>query len=139
MLATTKLRVYIAGPISKGDFLHNIQQADKAFFTLLKLGYAPFCPHWSVYAGASGRLGDGIGSFVYAKAETLPNGTTHNDWISVDLMWVEVADAVLRLPGYSLGADQEVDLALANDIPVYYSVEELVLDCHKRKIRDDDE
>jgi hypothetical protein len=42
------------------------------------------------------------------------------------LPWVSVADAVLRLPGTSPGADREVALALSLGIPVYYDIEEML-------------
>jgi hypothetical protein len=37
-------RIYIAGPISKGDPLHNVRQADEAMFALMRAGFAPFNP-----------------------------------------------------------------------------------------------
>jgi hypothetical protein len=116
-----KLRVYIAGPISKGDLLHNVRQADDAFAALLRAGLAPFCPHWSVYHG-SARYVDSGSTRVVATADPTPAGTTHADWMGADLPWVEVADAVLRLPGVSVGADAEVALAQRCGIPVFRTV-----------------
>jgi hypothetical protein len=113
-----KLRVYIAGPISRGDLLHNIRQADETFAALLRAGLAPFCPHWSVYHGSS-RWESATGSKVIATADPTPAGTTHADWMGADLPWVEVADAVLRLPGVSVGADAEVAHARQYGIPVF--------------------
>ena len=48
-------------------------------------------------------------------------------WIELDLAWVEVCDCVLRLGGYSIGADSEVRHALRLGIPVYNSIDELKL------------
>lgn len=118
-----KKRVYIAGPISKGDLHHNIKQATDAFMELLRAGYAPFCPHWSAFADGPVRETDGE---ISAYARTLPAGTTHDDWIGVDLPWVSVAHAVLRLPGESVGADAETDCAEQLGIPVYRSLEQLM-------------
>lgn len=112
-----KLRIYIAGAISKGDLSQNIAIASGAFFQLLHAGLAPLCPHWSAYSG---------GPYDAPKPMVLPNGTTHEDWMGVDLPWVEVADAVLRIPGDSRGADQEVDYARAKSIPVFLSVQSLI-------------
>ena len=109
-------RVYIAGPISKGDLCANVRQADEAFFELLRRGFAPLCPHWSAYAG---------GPYDAPRPQALPAGTTHADWMGADLPWVAVADAVLRLPGESAGADREVDLALAKRIPVFTRIQTL--------------
>jgi hypothetical protein len=55
---------------------------------LISMGYAPFCPHLSYHLD---------------PAEELPRAT----WMEVELPWVSVADAVLRLRGESVGADIE--------------------------------
>lgn len=123
-------RVYIAGPISKGCMLHNIQQAEEAFFALARAGLAPWCPHWSVYAKSAVRhevnLSVGPFSFVYASAAAQPPGTTHEDWMGVDLPWVRVSDAVLRLPGESVGADAEVVEAVSAGIPVFHTADDVL-------------
>lgn len=112
-----KPRIYIAGPISKGDLAANIRQASEAFFRLLKAGFAPFCPHWSAYSG---------GPYEAPVPQSMPNGTTHEDWLGVDLPWVSVSDALLRLPGESVGADREVKEAERWAVPVYYDIEKLL-------------
>jgi hypothetical protein len=123
-----KPRIYIAGPISRGDLAHNIRQANDAFWSLLRAGFAPLCPHWSCYAGGPRSVPDlpGEPGYVYAKAEALPNGSTHEDWMGLDLPWVAVADGVLRLPGESVGANAEVDCAFEHCIPVFRSVAEVI-------------
>jgi hypothetical protein len=122
-------RVYIAGPISKGDLGENVNRATDAFWELLGLGFAPLCPHWSVYAGGCFAS---VGRLV-AEAEALPRGSCHADWIGADLPWVEVADALLRLPGESAGADAEVAHAKRSGVPVFNSVNGLIVwaQCHK--------
>lgn len=120
-----KLRIYIAGPISKGDMLHNVRQADEAFFKLLKAGFAPWCPHWSVFAGSICRPYQFDGHEI-AYASPCPPGTTHADWMGVDLPWVECADAVLGLPGESVEADAEVRHANTHGIPVFSTVEQVI-------------
>src|ERR1700724_396637 len=109
----TKLRVYIAGPISKGDLQHNLDQGRQAAITLMRAGFAPLCPMLTCYMG-----GD--------KPEIMPNGTTHEDWLSIDLPWAAVADALVRLPGESAGADREEKLAVDLGIPVYQDVDTLI-------------
>jgi hypothetical protein len=116
-------RVYIAGPITKGDLAHNIRQAEAAFYALLKAGLAPLCPHWSCYG--SGPQVTTFGT-VYATAAAVHPGTTHDDWLDADLPWVAVSHAVLRLPGESSGADKEVALAGSLGIPVFDSVDAVV-------------
>jgi hypothetical protein len=44
----------------------------------------------------------------------------------IDLAWVEVADAVLRIPGESSGAEREVAHALHHGKPVFTSVEDVL-------------
>jgi hypothetical protein len=125
-------RTYIAGPISKGDLQHNIEQATAAFKQLAKAGAAAWCPQWSAFSG--GAEGDGkLGQYnrydgtprPWAHASTGGVGLSHREWLETDLAWVECADAVLRLPGESTGADEEVALAKSRGIPVFYSVEEV--------------
>lgn len=60
---------------------------------------------------------------------TLPfawqDDVTHDDWIASDLPWIEVADAVLRLPGESIGADIETEHAALYGVPVFTSIPDL--------------
>lgn len=43
--------------------------------------------------------------------ETLHTARHYEDWMRIDLAWLEAAHALLRLPGPSAGADREVALA----------------------------
>lgn len=119
----SRIRVYIAGPISKGDLATNINQATQAFLDLAAAGFAPMCPHWSAYSGPAMR--HPVSGMVYAIAGATPNQMQHADWLAVDLAWVQAADAVLRLPGESAGADQETNEAERLGIPVFDSVDAL--------------
>lgn len=129
-------KVYIAGPISKGCLLSNVNQATAAFVALAKLGFAPLCPHWSVYSKPAERRDIYVerngrpsfaGSEVFCVATAMGNDDmVHADWMGVDLPWVAVADAVLRLPGESTGADLETAHAARLGVPVFGTVEELV-------------
>lgn len=120
------LRVYIAGPISRGDLLHNVNQATEAFVALAKAGFAPMCPHWSVYSKPAIRPANFAGAVLCEATIQGNEAMTHADWLGVDLPWVEVSDALLRLPGDSTGADREVGHALALRIPVFYSVADVL-------------
>lgn len=87
-------------------------------------------PVWGVFAGSAARPEQyptkGIRP-VWATASpcsSLP--ITHTEWLQIDLAWVEMADAVLRLPGESKGADMEEEHATDNMIPVFYNMEELM-------------
>jgi hypothetical protein len=117
-------RVYIAGPISRGDLAHNINQATAAFVELARAGLAPLCPHWSVYSAgpATPHPSDRAGHVYTVGTAAGHPGMEHADWLGVDLLWVAVADAVLRLPGASVGADAEVCEAVRRGIPVFLTV-----------------
>jgi hypothetical protein len=130
-------RVYIAGPITKGDLASNINQAEAAFFRLPRLGslrsvhIGPLTQSRPMRTGPSGCtpmvVMPGCVSLGAVRIATTDGGEcTHADWLGVDLPWVEVADAVLRLPGESSGADAEVAHARKNGVPVYDDVEELI-------------
>lgn len=108
-----RLRVYIAGPISKGPLEENIRRGAEAGIRLIKAGFAPLVPQLTCYMGGP-------------APEVLPGGTTHDDWMATDLPWVAVSDAVLRLPGWSKGADTEVAMARGLGIPVYTDIETLI-------------
>jgi len=110
---SNRLRIYIAGPITKGPLAENIKQATDAAMRLLKAGFGPLCPHLSCYMGGPAPA-------------VLPGDTTHEDWYEADMPWVAVSDAVLRLPGESVGADKETALAQQLGIPVYTDVEMLI-------------
>lgn len=102
-----RLRIYIAGPLSKGDRQVNVDNAVAVMARLIEAGHAPFCPHLSYYMP---------GAFVFP----------HETWLAVDLPWVAVADAVLRLPGPSVGADMEEDEAMRLGIPIYHDLDALL-------------
>lgn len=94
-------KVYIAGPITIGDRNTNVEIAVSIYRWLIEAGYTPFCPHLSCYAE------DKHGCHF-----------AHGTWIAVCLPWVASSDLLLRIPGASYGADQEVEHANELGIPV---------------------
>lgn len=134
--------IYIAGPITKGDLAHNINQGTAAFIALTKAGIASICPMWSAFAGQAMTaslapyssvvsLKDGgnpinITGRVFGVAIATPNELTHADWLTVDFEFIRRCDAVLRLPGESVGADAETAHASELGIPVFHSVGEVI-------------
>lgn len=136
--------VYIAGPISKGDLCENINQATRAFVELARAGLAPFCPHWSVYSKQCYRPVEDNSDLdgYFDEEEIICKATvggsdqiTRSDWLNIDFSWLVKADAVLRLPGDSDGADLECALAKAKNIPVFDSVEEVIKYCKSSTAR----
>lgn len=95
------MRVYVAGPISKGDRTKNIRKAILAAEALRKAGHTPYLPHLD---------------FLW---DLVVPGVQHDDWLKLDHEWLKVCEALVRLPGESLGADQEVRWAKELGIPVY--------------------
>ena len=102
-------RVYVSGPISIGDVVGNCQRAIKIGFELMDKGYAPFVPHYSYFVDMQGTAGQG----------------RYEQWISVDLSYISVCHALLRLKGNSAGADREVDWAVEIGVPVFYDLKYL--------------
>lgn len=106
-------RIYCSGPISKGDIHLNIEMARVAMKQLIRAGFAVLAPQLACYLdGDVPKAGAG--------------GFTHAEWLSNDLSWVAASDAVLRLPGESIGADMETKEAEYLAIPVFHSIEDLV-------------
>lgn len=100
------IKVYIASPYTKGDVAVNVRTQLETANKLMNWGFAPFAP-------------------LYSHFQHMAFPRPYEDWIKIDLEWVKVCDAVLRLPGESNGADGEVFFAQQNNIPVFYSIWEL--------------
>lgn len=103
-----RLRVYVSGPYT-ADIPEAVEvtAAIKAGQHLLKAGFAPLIPHLSHY-----------------WHERHPNHW--EEWIELDLAWIAVSDAILRLPGPSRGTAIECALADRLGIPIYDSIEKLI-------------
>jgi len=102
-----RTRVYVAGPYTKGDVALNVREAVRVSDELLKLGYAPFCPH-----------------LTHFWHMLFPH--EYQAWLDLDNEWVACCDVLLRIPGESSGADKEAALAESLGIPVFFSIEEFV-------------
>lgn len=101
------IRVYVAGPYTRGDVAVNVREAIKAGTALLAMGYTPFIPHLTHF---------------WHLVDPHPYET----WLAVDLEWLRVCDCVLRLPGESSGADKECAEAERLDLPVFADIAALV-------------
>lgn len=97
------MRVYIAGPYSSGDQVLNVKAALDAAEDLVERGHIPFVPHLTAWW-----------HFLHPKP--------YRWWIRYDNVWLLQCEAVVRLPGESPGADEEVALARSKGIPVYYGL-----------------
>jgi len=112
--------ILIAGPYRSGTgdnpemMAANLQRLEQASWPLFEAGHLPIIGEWialPVWHAAGGqRLGDELYDRIfYPTADRL----------------LERCDAVLRLPGSSKGADNDVRIANERGIPVYYRLEDV--------------
>jgi hypothetical protein len=100
------VKAYIASPYTLGDIAVNVKTQMDMADKLMDAGFIPFAP-------------------LYSHFQHMAHPRPYQDWIKVDNVWVLVCDCVLRLEGKSSGADDEVKLAIENNIPVFYNFEDL--------------
>lgn len=100
------IRVYVAGPMTKGDYLLNVRAAIDAAAILRGLGFFPYMPQMTTLW------------HLVAPRE-------YEDWMVQDFEWLEACHALLRLPGVSAGADREVAHAKIHGIPSFSRIEDL--------------
>jgi hypothetical protein len=84
-----------------------IDNAVKAGSQLILAGLFPFIPH------LFGLIPDGE-----------PVG--YEGMMIYDLAWLERCDALLRIPGYSPGADREVARARELGLPIFFTTSEVL-------------
>ncbi|MFL5520334.1 MAG: DUF4406 domain-containing protein [Gemmatimonadales bacterium] len=117
---TRPLMILIAGPYrggtgdDPGKMAANLRRLEEVSWPLFAAGHIPMIGEWvalPVWRSAGGsHVGDARWNDVqYPTAARL----------------IERCDAVLRLPGESTGADNDVRLARARGIPVYFRVEDV--------------
>jgi len=99
------MRVYIAGPYTLGDVALNIRQVLVVAEAIFEAGHTPFVPH--------------LYHFWH-----LINPKPYDYWIKLDMEWLKICDALIRLDGKSSGADREVDWCRSNGVPVFNSLED---------------
>ena len=100
------IRVYIASPYTLGSEGSNVRASLDATDELIKEGFAPYCPL--------------LGHF-----QQMVHPQDYETWMMLDIEWLSACSALLRLPGLSYGAEQEVEYARNNEIPVFYTIEQL--------------
>jgi hypothetical protein len=111
------MMILIAGPYSSGTngdpglMRRNLDKLERAAWPIFQAGHVPMIGEWVALpvlssAGASGPSDPLAQRVMYPTAERL----------------LQHCDAVLRLPGESKGADQDVAIARKRGIPVYTSL-----------------
>ena len=100
-------KIYIAGPYTLGDVAQNVKNAMDTANDLIMHGFAPYCPH--------------LTHFLHMN-----HWQPYEKWLELDLAYLPLCDAIIRLPGQSSGADKEVRRGLELNIPVFYDLDNLV-------------
>ena len=117
---TTSLLILIAGPYRSGTgddpvlLRRNLDTLETAAWPLFRAGHLPMIGEWVALpvlasAGVTDVAHPLAADVMYPTAERL----------------LDRCDAVLRLPGDSRGADQDVAIARRRGIPVYTSLAEV--------------
>lgn len=100
------MRIYVAGPYTKGDVEENVRHAIFIGNWIAAFGHTVFIPH-----------------LTHFWDKEHPHDWEF--WMKQDLEWLKLCDAVYRIPGESKGADIEVERARELGIPVYHHVGEI--------------
>ncbi|WP_405374508.1 MULTISPECIES: DUF4406 domain-containing protein [unclassified Microbacterium] len=117
---TTPLLILIAGPYASGTggdpdlMAANLRRLEEAAWPIFRAGHIPMIGEWVALpvlasAGATGPTDPLATEVMYPTADRL----------------LQHCDAVLRLPGESKGADQDVAIATERGLPVYRSLAEV--------------
>ena len=112
--------ILIAGPYRSGTgddpllMAQNLARLEAAAWPVFRSGHVPMIGEWVALpvlrsAGADGALDPLAEQVMYPTAQRL----------------LQHCDAVLRLPGESTGADQDVAIARERGLPVYDRVEDI--------------
>jgi len=114
---TSPLLILIAGPYRSGTdgdpalIARNLERLEEAAAPIHRLGHVPMIGEWvalPILRGMS-EADAAAGDVMYETARRL----------------LQHCDAVLRLPGASAGADQDVVIARERGLPVYFSLDEI--------------
>ena len=119
------LMILIAGPYRSGTgddparMAANLAALEAAAWPVFQRGHLPMIGEWVALPVLSGARGAEPGQIGDALYDHVLHPTAHR--------LLARCDAVLRLPGASAGADNDVKIARQRGIPVFYGLEELPL------------
>jgi Domain of unknown function (DUF4406) len=100
------MRIYVAGPYTKGDVALNVRRSIEAGNNIAALGHTPFIPHLTHFW-----------HMLFPREIDF--------WYKQDMEWLKICDVVYRLEGESHGTDEEIKVAKTIDIPVFTDYAEL--------------
>ncbi|CAN7538618.1 DUF4406 domain-containing protein [Ensifer adhaerens] len=112
--------ILIAGPYRSGTgddpakMAANLKRLEEPSYALFKAGHVPMIGEWVAlpvwHAAGGARIGDDLYEEIFHP---------------VAGRLLALCEAVLRLPGDSKGADNDVRIARERGIPVYYRLEDV--------------
>ncbi|MFA1622722.1 DUF4406 domain-containing protein [Rhizobium mongolense] len=112
--------ILIAGPYRSGTgddpgkMTANLKRLEEPAYALFKAGHVPMIGEWVALPVWNAAGGKSIGDDLY---EEIFHPVAHR--------LLELCEGVLRLPGDSKGADNDVRIARERGIPVWYKLEEV--------------
>ncbi len=86
------MRIYIAGPYTKGDPVVNIRRMIMTAERIIAAGHIPFVP-------------------LLYHLWHLMSPHDYSYWMALDRAWIEVCDALVWLDGESSGTQEDIALA----------------------------
>ncbi|WP_275789509.1 DUF4406 domain-containing protein [Pararhizobium gei] len=112
--------ILIAGPYRSGTgddatkMAENLKRLEAPSYRLFQAGHLPMIGEWVALPVWNAAGGKTIGDDLYEEIFHPVAGRL-----------LQLCDAVLRLPGESRGADNDVRIARERGIPVYFSLDEV--------------
>ncbi|MGO4451630.1 DUF4406 domain-containing protein [Phyllobacterium sp. TAF24] len=112
--------ILIAGPYRSGTnddadkMAANLKRLEEASWPLFQAGHLPMIGEWVALPVWNAAGGKHVGDELYDQIFHPAAGRL-----------IALCDAILRLPGESKGADNDVRLANERGIPVYYRLEDV--------------
>ncbi len=116
------MMILIAGPYRSGTsddpakMAANLARLETAAYPIFQKGHVPMIGEWAALPILNAAGGGQPGSALY---EAVMHPTAHR--------LLAHCDGVLRLPGDSAGADQDVRLARERGIPVWTDIDQIPL------------
>ena len=119
-MSEQSLMILIAGPYRSGTnddpalMAVNLERLEAVSYDLFRAGHIPMIGEWVALPIWRVAGGQQVGDALY---NAILHPTAHR--------LLSRCDAVLRLPGASKGADNDVKIALERGIPVYHRLEDV--------------
>lgn len=104
-----KMRIYVAGPYSKGDVAQNVATVLRVAEHVWLRGDVPFVPHLTHF---------------WHFAHPHP----YQAWLELDTEWLKQCEGFLRVPGESAGADREEAIAKKLGLRIWHGLTEYLED-----------